>query len=534
MSPRPPERSNSELSRKQMGLLAIAFAVAAAFRLAAASGPAMWRDEAQFIAVLQLGDVRTMFRFLANHESHPPLYYLLAKGWGVLFGYGDPASVALSVIFGLLLVVVAYVAGRTLFSPGAGLLAALLVSTSSTLIFASASARPYGFLGVAALVSTTLAWRFAESGTWRSAGEYLTSAAVLVYTHHWAWVILAAHGLLGLWTSRERHGTAFLHRWLIAYAALIVLYLPWLPILVLQTRQAGHPPSLLPLSRILYKCMFFLTGLPPDVGALCVLSLGALMVLDRTARDGGGQPMARRPSVFLISTVMMVTGLAVAALPVANLLVPHCFSVVTPVLLVGVAGLVHRDRSHHRLLAAGVATVMVVASTIYSAGLWRFDRTNVDEVAGYVAREAQAGDLVLLMPIYLAPSFMRYYSGAAPVVAYPDESVRDPTKFDHRLVRDTASAVRRRFSTTVDVAAQAHRRIWLVAEGRPDHVLLNERWGVAIEALEAAYDRTAVTSIGRDGGGFFETVYAFLYVPRANARVARDATDGRPAVRPPD
>src|SRR5919107_5926283 len=48
-------------------------------------------------------------------DGSPPLYYLLLHGWMALFGESEAATRALSLIFALLAVPVAFWAGTTLF-----------------------------------------------------------------------------------------------------------------------------------------------------------------------------------------------------------------------------------------------------------------------------------------------------------------------------------------------------------------------------------------------------------------------------------
>ena len=57
----------------------------------------LWLDEALSvnIARLPLGDIPEALR----HDGHPPLYYLLLHGWMELFGEGDVAVRALSGVF---------------------------------------------------------------------------------------------------------------------------------------------------------------------------------------------------------------------------------------------------------------------------------------------------------------------------------------------------------------------------------------------------------------------------------------------------
>ena len=72
----------------------------------------LWLDEALSvnIARLPLGDLLEALR----HDGHPPLYYLLLHGWMEVVGEGDVAVRALSGVFAVATLPLAWIAGRRL------------------------------------------------------------------------------------------------------------------------------------------------------------------------------------------------------------------------------------------------------------------------------------------------------------------------------------------------------------------------------------------------------------------------------------
>ena len=58
-------------------------------------------------------------------DGSPPLYYLLLHGWMAIFGETEAATRALSLVFALVAVPVAYWAGNAVFDRHAGVLAAI-------------------------------------------------------------------------------------------------------------------------------------------------------------------------------------------------------------------------------------------------------------------------------------------------------------------------------------------------------------------------------------------------------------------------
>jgi len=67
----------------------------------------LWLDEATtaLAAKMPLADIFT--KFLPG-DFHPPLYYLLMKGWGSLFGLSEISLRTPSVIFGILTIYFIY------------------------------------------------------------------------------------------------------------------------------------------------------------------------------------------------------------------------------------------------------------------------------------------------------------------------------------------------------------------------------------------------------------------------------------------
>src|SRR5690348_9191411 len=102
----PPESAPAPVEVVVVGIVAVL--AGGVLRFVTASS--LWLDEALSvnIARLPVGDIGPWLR----HDGHPPLYYWLLHGWIELFGSGDVAVRALSGVFGLLTLPLAYLAGR--------------------------------------------------------------------------------------------------------------------------------------------------------------------------------------------------------------------------------------------------------------------------------------------------------------------------------------------------------------------------------------------------------------------------------------
>ena len=81
---------------------------------------------------------------LTAADIHPPLYYILLRGWIGAFGPGPIALRMFSVVVGVLAIPLIYVVARRLFTPRVGWLAAFLLAISPMHIYYSQEVRMYG------------------------------------------------------------------------------------------------------------------------------------------------------------------------------------------------------------------------------------------------------------------------------------------------------------------------------------------------------------------------------------------------------
>jgi mannosyltransferase len=199
-----------------------------------------WIDEgiAVGIASHDLADIPVLLR----QDGSPPLYYLLLHGWLTLFGDGEAAARALSLVFAAITVPVSWWAGTAVAGGRAGVIAAALAAGCPLLSYYGQEARMYTLV---ALLSVVAAAAFV-----RGRRVTLTIALVLLlYTHTWGRFLAAALAVvwLGLW----RTGRAAGRDGALVAAAVAVLYAPWAPSLVFQVLHTGAPWSVSPSALLL-------------------------------------------------------------------------------------------------------------------------------------------------------------------------------------------------------------------------------------------------------------------------------------------
>lgn len=166
----------------------------------------------------------------AEDPQHPPIYYIIAHEWTLLFGTSIPAVRLLSALIGLLAVPCAYWLCFELFESSAcALLGAALFALAPVAVLYSEEAREYSLLLVCMLVISALfirAFRSPSTFAWFS---YCIALAVSLYVFPFIILVAAAQVIvsLGAHTSRRNR----LHA-IAAIAIAVVLFAPWLLIIV--------------------------------------------------------------------------------------------------------------------------------------------------------------------------------------------------------------------------------------------------------------------------------------------------------------
>ena len=155
---------------------------------------------------------------------------------------------SLSAVCGVLTVVVAYLWGRWLRGPRAGLLGALLLALAPMAVYYSREAKAYPFVTLFALLGTYLWARYlvraGRAGSDAGAAPlraprwawpaYVICMALALSAHYYALLLVAAQGAWLLWegllarhdtTARRQWGADF-GRWALAALAMVALVSP--------------------------------------------------------------------------------------------------------------------------------------------------------------------------------------------------------------------------------------------------------------------------------------------------------------------
>ncbi len=199
-----------------------------------------WMDEALSVGISShsLSEIPGVLR----HDGSPPLYYLLLHVWMSVFGSGESATHALSLLFGLLTIPVGAWVGWSLFGRRAGLIAAVLFALNPFITGYSQETRMYTLMALLGLLATA---GFIQGFIHRRRRFLILFAvcqALMLYTHAWGiffgvGAVLALIPVLRFSTERRR----LVRDAVYAFGAAGILFLPWVPTLLYQATHTGSP-----------------------------------------------------------------------------------------------------------------------------------------------------------------------------------------------------------------------------------------------------------------------------------------------------
>jgi mannosyltransferase len=403
---------------------------------------------------------------LLQQDGSPPLYYMLLSVWMDVFGSGEARTHAMSIVFALATVPVAWLGARALFGDRAAWMAALLAAINPFLTYYAEETRMYSLAALLSLcVVSTFGVVFLQ-GRRRWLPAFSLSLVLLALTHNWGLFLAlgTVAALVPLWReSSDRR--ALLRDAAIGYGVAALLYLPWVPTLLLQAKHTGAPWAEAPrFQDILNGLSTLLGGAAPAMA----FALGAGFGLSTLLAAPRRSPRAR---AALLVAIIAVTALALAF--IASQISPawsnRYFSVfLGPVLLLGAAG-----------LARGGRLGLVVLAILFA--FWFNPRThalntksNAHTTAVLVQDRLERGDMVVAAHPEYGPD-MYYYLPKDIGLRWANimGPVKDPQIFDWRNALNRLKAAK--------PTPTADRLIDMLAPGEKilliQPIIRTARWG---------------------------------------------------------
>lgn len=194
----------------------------------------LWLDEATSVLAASRFSFSEIIHQFSVGDFHPPAYYLLLKFWIGIFGSSEVAARSMSVIFGVITIYLVYSLTRKLFDNTTALIAALLLATAPLHIYYSQEVRMYALetllvVKIMQLVATIVNGK-QRAFNWVSLFAF---SGLLLYTNYLPLAIFISIGLY-LLLFENKVFRKYLFGWLGIFIGLVIVYLPWLPVLKLQ------------------------------------------------------------------------------------------------------------------------------------------------------------------------------------------------------------------------------------------------------------------------------------------------------------
>ena len=380
-------------------------------------------------------DLATIARDAAN-DIHPPLYYWLLHGWVRLLGTGEAAVRSLSALLGVALVALIYALGRRLRPEGGawiGLLAALLAAVNPFQVYYSQEARMYMLAAVLAAAAVLALIRFVESRSAAALVALVVLEAAGLYTHYsfvFVVVVVNLAYLLSLRTPRLDRGQVL--GWIVAQAAVVLLYLPWLPTALRQVTSWPGPSPQDPFFQALADTWRWLVLGPTIETGQAAVPLLAATFLAVVGLFGWSRRHVWKP--ILLAVWLAVPVVSILALGLYREAYLKFLLVASPpvMLLLAAGTLGHGKRPTRYMLrfVQVIAILLVLAGAGVALRSYyvksAYARDDYRGIAAYIQALGRPGDAILLNAPGQQEVFGYYYHGNLPVYPLPESRPARP------------------------------------------------------------------------------------------------------------
>lgn len=453
------------------------------------SKPAIWTDEGFTLLLSSYSPSQILFH--TARDVHPPLYYLILHEWMSVFGNGVFAARSLSALADVATVALGIWLVRLVSTRRAAILAGIMLALLPIAVRYSQEVRMYALLALL-MVGATIAfvfWVKGSGGHWPLAVYVLLMVAGL-YTHYFAAVCMASHWAY-LWVLRfshdVKHQPLLAPAWWAANGAVMLLFVPWIPSLINQSRFSGFnwivPLDVFTVVSAFWQFISYSEGPKESIGmfySLPLLFLAVSVVI--VMRDKSEKKFN--------ALLVMYTWFPLVLIAIVSLVRPlfvdryFVFAALGLPMIMAVApdALWHRAKAlFFILLVLMVSTESVGLYNVYHRGHIVYAEVNkVDALAEHINAMASPGDGIVVANVFLYYPFAYYNkTGVTPMLYTPPHqdgtSGRPEGNQIWTLVQQNADKV---YLDNLEWLTPSSGRAW-VLDGRGDgaqKIVIPEHW----------------------------------------------------------
>jgi len=379
----------------------------------------VWRDETGAIQIASAPSWTDLWSWLSR-DSAPVAFYAALRAWMSGTAWAGETGVR---FIGLLVsagIVASLWISCRMMTGRAPLAAAALVPFNSAIFYFCASVRPYGLAVLFIMPCCAAFWRLAQQATPKTVLAALLLAMLACHTSYQNSYLLLAIGVAGATACATRRlwfrgllilGIGF------AVAVSLLVYVPAIRDFEESCRIMNIAPK---LASFFFSCLLLALG-SESLALACVWGAAALLGASCLVASLAGRrgPVDSAPSLAVYVATLAVTAAAAAfGFVLAHGIIPFVWHL-TP--LVAVLGLMidaairtRDDKTWVWMIHAGLACLAIGLSFPILLHRAHLRRTNMDQVAAVLAREAKPDDFVLVNPFWFATGFKYHYHGDAP------------------------------------------------------------------------------------------------------------------------
>jgi len=372
-------------------LTVIAVVVAVAVRWYGLATQSLWFDEGYslWLSQFSLGDIWERLK----GDNSPPLYYWLLHFWTHLFGISEVALRGMSAFFATISIPLFFMVSKQILHKKTVLLALWLYAVCVFQVHYAKDARFYALLAFCSITSLYCLIVFLDKRSIVSFVGLVITLAAGLYTHNMmlfympglalAWLLYpSGHSLV----QRVRDG-------LLCATLVLLVYLPWLPSLVIQTKNVtssfwvpkptlwGLTDTVFQLSGLdffyIYKVFYLM--LPPwpfhHARAFTVALMLPLVPCVVGAFWKVAPAERRKAAALLCYSLCPVLLVFFYSLRSTSIFLERTFIASSAVMLILIACSVAYHTGTERRLLGALATVVLLGSTISFIGFFKYYQT---------------------------------------------------------------------------------------------------------------------------------------------------------------